>query len=535
MIRTFKDYKGSFTERCDVCVIGSGPGGGVVAKELAEKGRSVVLLEEGGHYTVDDWDGRPAKGLAMLYRGGGATGTMGNPFISLTLGKCIGGTSTVNSATCFRTPGRILKKWRDELGLDTMNEETLNPYFDRVEKIVNVTELPWDVLGNNANIVKRGCDALGYHCGPLRHNVRDCQGCGPCQFGCPENSKQSVNVTYIPLADRKGARIYANCRADRVVIEGGSAAGVEATVLDPKTGKGAYTVTVEAKAVVVSCGAMISPSFLRWSGLENRHIGRHLQIHPAGRVVALMDEVVEGWKGVSQGAYVDDFENEGIMLEGVMVHPSLLLAALPGVGPEHKEMALRYRNLAAFGVMIHDETEGRVHRGYPPKKGKGILASYMIRRSDTEKLKRGIAYLARIFFAAGARRVYTSISRMPVLESMEDAGRLLTLRVRPNQIETMAFHPLGTCRMASGPALGVVDKNGESFEVKNLYVADGSIIPSSLGVNPQITIMAVSNLVADAIDERLGSGGTPGGGKKRGVKKSDPAGGRAGKRPRGRS
>ena len=126
---------------------------------------------------------------------------MGNPFISITLGKCIGGTSTVNSATCFRTPGAILKKWRDELGLDAMSEETLNPYFDRVEKIVNVTELPWDVLGNNAKIVKRGCDSLGYTCRPLRHNVKDCKGCGPCQFGCPENAKQSVNVTYIPMAD----------------------------------------------------------------------------------------------------------------------------------------------------------------------------------------------------------------------------------------------------------------------------------------------------------------------------------------------
>lgn len=504
MIRTFKDYSGNFSERCDVCVIGSGPGGGVVAKELSEQGHSVVLLEEGGHYTVNEWDGRPAKGLSMMYRGGGTTGTLGNPFISITLGKCIGGTSTVNSATCFRTPGPILKKWRDELGLDTMNEANLNPYFDRVEKIVNVTELPWDVLGNNANVVKRGCDVLGHTCRPLKHNVKDCKGCGPCQFGCPENAKQSVNVTYIPLADKKGARIYANCRADSVIINNGVAAGVRATVVDPKTGRGVYDVTVDAKAVVVSCGSLLSPSFLRWSGLKNRHIGRHLQIHPAGRVVALMDEVVEGWKGVSQGAYVDDFEDEGIMLEGVMVHPSLMLAALPGVGAAHKEMALNYRNLAAFGVMVHDETEGRVLKGYHPKRRKGVLATYMIKRSDADKLKRGIAYLSRIFFAAGARRVYTGISSMPVLNTMEDADRLLKHRIKPNHIETMAFHPLGTCRMAAGPALGAVDKYGESFEVKNLYVADGSIIPTSLGVNPQITIMAVSNLVADAISARLG-------------------------------
>lgn len=504
MIRTYRDYKDGFAESCEVCVIGSGPGGGVVAKELAEKGRDVVLLEEGGHITAADWDGRPARGLREMYRGCGTTGTLGNPFISLTLGKCIGGTSTVNSATCFRTPGPVLKKWRDELGLGAMTEGTLAPYFDRVEKVVNVTDLPWDVLGNNAKIVKRGCDILGYNCRPLRHNVRACKGCGTCQFGCQENAKQSVNVTYVPLADGFGARIYANCRAGRIVVSGGAATGVEAVTVDPETGRSTGTVSVRAKVVVVSCGAMITPSFLRRSGLKNRHLGRHLQIHPAGRVVALMDEVVEGWKGVSQGAYIDDFEGEGIMMEGVMVHPSLLLAAIPGVGREHKEIAVKYNNLAVFGVMAHDETEGRVLKG-SGKKGGGITALYRIRRADTDKLKRGIAYLAKIFFAAGARRVYTSISSMPVLDSAGDADRLLGLRVKPNQVETMAFHPLGTCRMAAGPALGPVGPCGETFEVRNLYVADASIIPTSLGVNPQITIMALSNYVADGIDRRLGA------------------------------
>ena len=240
-----------------------------------------------------------------------------------------------------------------------------------------------------------------------------------------------------------------------------------------------------------------------WSGLANRNIGRHLQIHPGSRVVALMNESVEGWKGVSQGAYIDDFENEGIMMEGVMVHPSLLLAALPGVGFEHKEMAVKYNYLSAFGVMAHDETEGRVLKGRDPRRGMAVTAVYRIKKNDAEKLKRGIAYLSNIYFAAGAVRVYTGISKVPVLNSPEEAARLLKTRIRANQIETLAFHPLGSCRMAADPAAGAVDRCGESFEVKNLYVADGSIIPTSLGVNPQITIMAISNLVADSIARRI--------------------------------
>jgi len=168
-------------------------------------------------------------------------------------------------------------------------------------------------------------------------------------------------------------------------------------------------------------------------------------------------------------------------------------------------MAVKYNNLAAFGVMVHDETEGRVLKGYSPKRNGGVLATYMIKRSDADKLKRAIAYMAKIFFAAGALRVYTAISKMPHLDSAEDADRLLKTRVRANQIETMAFHPLGSCRMASGPNQGAVDGSGESFEVKNLFVADGSIIPTSLGVNPQITIMALSSYVADGIARRLGA------------------------------
>ncbi|HPA73811.1 MAG TPA: GMC family oxidoreductase [Spirochaetota bacterium] len=500
MIRQFRDYDGDIRERCDVCVIGSGAGGAVVAKELAEKGFSVVLLEEGGHHTKETWNGKPTQGLIDMYRDGGSSGTLGNPFISITLGKCIGGTTTVNSATCFRTPNKVLLRWQMELGLDRMTRANLEPYFDRVEKIINVTELPWEVLGNGVRAIKRGADRLGLNCRPLKHNVRNCHGCGTCQFGCPEGAKQSMDVTYIPRADRAGARIYAHCRAEKLVIDSRKVRGVRGSIIDPSTGRKKFSFEIDAHAVVVSCGSLITPSFLKANGLKNRNIGRHLQIHPAGRVVALMNEKIEGWKGVSQGACIDNFEDEGIMMEGIFVHPSLMLAGLPGVGARHKEVAVKYPNIAAFGVMIHDSTAGRVYR---IAKGRGFIATYAIRKNDMEKFKRGIAYTARIFFAGGALRVFTPFANMPVLDSMEDVEKLLKLKVKPNQMEMMAFHPLGTCRMARSPKLGAVKGDGESFEVKNLYVADGSIVPTSLGVNPQVTIMTLATLVAENISNKL--------------------------------
>ena len=246
---------------------------------------------------------------------------------------------------------------------------------------------------------------------------------------------------------------------------------------------------------------MITPSLLKQSGLKNRNIGKHLQIHPAGRVVAMMNEKVEGWKGVSQGAYVDDFEDEGITLEGVFIPPSLMLPALPGVGMEHKEMSEKYNYLSAFGVMVIDKTTGRVLKGW--KGMNRVLATYFIRKSDTENLKKGIAYLCRIFFAAGAEKAYTGISKMPILYSMDDVDKLLKLKIKPNHLETMAFHPLGSARMAASPEHGAVNKQGETFDVKNLYVADGSVIPTSLGVNPQISIMTISTIIAEGISERL--------------------------------
>ncbi|MBN2160440.1 MAG: GMC family oxidoreductase [Spirochaetes bacterium] len=500
-IRQFGDYAGDIREECDVCVIGSGAGGAVAAKELAEKGLSVILLEEGGHYTRDDWNGKPLSSLRSMWRDGGLTGSFGSPFVSITLGKCIGGTTAVNSATCFRTPDAILKKWRTGLGLDNLTLAALRPYFERVEKELHVTTLSWDVLGNCAKIIKRGCDRLGLSCRPLRHNVIECAGAGTCQFGCPENAKQSTDVSYIPRAVAHGARVYANCRAEKLVIGGAGVAGVRGALVDPaRDDKKIYSIDVKARAVVVSCGSLITPQLLWKSGIKNRHIGRHLQIHPAGRVCALMKDRVEGWKGVSQGAYVDDYHDEGIALEGIFIHPSMMLSSMPGVGMKHKDLAVQFPHLAAFGIMIHDSTEGRV---YPWRPMRLILSKYIIRRDDVEKFKKALAYTARIFFAAGAKQVYTGISRIPVLNSMEDAERLLGMNIRASHLEILAFHPLGTCRMAARETDGVVNRQGEVFGVPNLYVADGSVVPTSLGVNPQITIMALATYIADGIVKKL--------------------------------
>lgn len=309
-----------------------------------------------------------------------------------------------------------------------------------------------------------------------------------------------MDVTYIPLAEKYGAKIFTYFRAEKLITKDNVVRGVTGSILNPSTKKRNWQFHIDADIVVVACGALITPAFLRANGLHNRNIGRNLQIHPAGRVVALLNEKVEGWKGVSQGAYIEDFENEGIILEGIFVHPSLMLAALPGVGKHHKELAVQYPNLAAFGVMIHDSTTGRVKK---IPRGNGFIASYSIKKIDMEKFKRAIAYTSRIFFAAGAKTVFTPISSMPILNSMKDIDSFLKLPVKPNQMEIMAFHPLGTCRFGRSQKTGAIKTTGESFELKGLFVTDASIIPTSLGVNPQLTIMALSTMIAENISNKL--------------------------------
>ncbi|MGQ9843654.1 MAG: GMC family oxidoreductase [Spirochaetota bacterium] len=497
MIYSKNDYTQDQTFKADVCVIGSGAGGAVVAYELSALGYSVIIVEEGGYYTTDDYNGKPLQSMTTMWRGAGSTVSFGMPPISIPTGKCVGGTTAINSATCFRTPQDIVAQWNKTLNLDLQYKE-LETYFEQVENIINVTELSWDVLGNCANIVKRGAEALGLHCKPLKHNVKACKGYGTCQFGCVSGAKQSTDVSYIPLALQHKAQLLTQCQADKIIFKGNKAYAVQCHAHN-KESNARVSCIIYANIIVVACGSMLTPLLLKQSGIVNKHIGRHLQIHPCSRVVALMDEEVNGWIGVSQGAYIDDYADEGIMLEGIFVHPSILTASLPGVGKDFWNLAEQFSHIAAFGVMVHDTGEGSIFGNV-----RMPLSWYSISKRDVNTLKKGIAYLARVFFAAGAKKIFTPLSPYPICTSMDDINKILNMTIQPHNIpEIFAFHPLGTCRMSGDSSMGVVNSFGKCFDTDNIYIADGSVIPTSLGVNPQITIMAIATHIAQHIAHKL--------------------------------
>jgi len=459
----------------DVCVVGAGAGGAVVAAELAEGGARVVVLEQGQHHDPDDFTARPPEMLARLYRDGGQTTTLGTPPILLPLGRGLGGTTLINSGTCFRTPPHVLDRWTREFGLE-LDEATLAPCFQRVETALSVSEVTPELAGANAAVARRGAERLGWSHGYLRRNARGCVGSGVCVFGCPTSAKQHTGITYIPRATAAGARIVTGADARELLVAGGQARGVRARLL------GGGMLEVRAPNVVVACGTIHTPLLLARNGLGggSGQLGRNLALHPATAAFALMDEVVDMARGVPQSFYVDEFASEGIMFEGVAGPPAYAAMSLPLTGTRHTAAMADYPRLAQFGLMVSDASRGRVSS----LAGRPVIR-YSLCEQDAAKFRLGLASLQQLFQAAGAREVY-----LPLPAGVEPG------RARPRDLKLMAFHPLGTARADARATHGVTDAELALHGVRGVHVADGSVVPSALGVNPQLTIMALATRLA---------------------------------------
>jgi choline dehydrogenase-like flavoprotein len=467
--------------KADACVIGTGAGGAPVAALLAEAGWRVAILEEGGVHEPASMTARPRDMMARLYRDGGQIATVGDPPIMLPLGRGIGGTTLVNSGTCFRTPRSVLERWRRDLGL----ELDLDEDFALVEEAIGVREVAPELAGRNANLVKQGADRLGLRAGYLQRNARGCVGSGVCAFGCPTGAKQHAGQVWIPRAQQAGATTFANARAERILVERGRVREVHA-----KTRGG--TIRVRAETVIVAAGALLTPPLLRRNrlGAASGQLGRNLSIHPASAARALYDEVVDPWAGVPQSVYVDELAADGIMLEGIAGPPDQVAMSTPRAGAEHRDLMLAARRTGSFGVMVSDTARGSVR-----SVGRRMVVRYDLHPDDAERFRRGFELLARIFFAAGAHEVVVPLDGVPTLRD-GDLEPLRGARVLPRHVSAMAFHPLGTARAGADPATSVVDADLQVRGAPGVYVADGSVVPSSLGVNPQITIMALAARLA---------------------------------------
>lgn len=490
---------GDETIECDVVVVGTGAGGAVVARELAERGVAVVLLEEGDYNTRADFNGHAADMQRKLYRDMGATFAVGNAFIPIPLGRTVGGSTAINSGTCYRTPPRVLERWAHELGLDDLAPEKLAPYFERVEAVLGVAPAADKYLGGVARVIARGCDTLGYAHKPLRRNAPECDGQGICCFGCPTDAKRSTNVSYVPLALKAGASLFTGLRAERVLVDRGRAVGVVARGRAPDGSR--RTLTVRARATVVACGSLLTPGLLEASGAgtSSGQLGRNLSIHPALAVMALFDEKLDGGNAIPQGYAIEQFHDEGLLFEGAFAPLDLAAVSFTMIGPRFVEVLESYDRLACFGVMIEDVSRGRVRRG----PGGRPLVTYSLEEHDVARLKRAVEILTRVYLAAGAKTVFPLVHGFDELTSDGDVERFRRAKVHARDFEISAYHPLGTARMGRDPATSVVGPDHQVHDTPGLYVADGSVVPSSPAVNPQVTIMALATRAAEKIAEAV--------------------------------
>ena len=471
---------------CDAVVVGSGAGGAFAARELARAGLDVLVIEEGERWdSARIRDAHPLERFASLYRDAGATFALGTPPIALPIGRAVGGTTVVNSGTCYRPPEAVIAAWRDVHGTEIAGDG-LDARLAEVEATIGVGPVPAEVMGRNGELALAGAAALGWRSGPLHRNAPGCRGACQCAIGCPNNAKVGVHLTALPQACEAGATIATRLRAERLLVEAGRVQGLRA-----RRGDGSV-VEIRARRVIVACGAVETPALIRRSGL-GRHprLGRGLSIHPALGASAVFAEPVVAWRGVLQSAGIEELhEREGVLLEATSTPPGMGSMVVPGFGAELLAALESADHTASLGAMIADEPSGRVIGARAP------VVSYRLSRRDRGRLRIALGAIARVLLAAGAERVELGGGSAPIRAPEEIDGAVAGIDLR--RLHLAAFHPTGTAAAGDDPARHPVGPTGGLRGAEGAWVADASILPSCPGVNPQVSIMALAAGVGEA-------------------------------------
>ncbi|MEE3389149.1 MAG: GMC family oxidoreductase [Pseudomonadota bacterium] len=499
-ITAARDCDEDMTLEADVVILGSGAGGAAAAYELACRGLAVVIIEEGQYYDRSHFTGKLTEVIPKLYRSWGATVATGNAIIPVPVGCNVGGTTTINSGTCMRTPPSVLQRWREQ-GLGAFTEQAMAPWFEGVERMLSVQQATTETVGPIGDLIDRGAAANGFlQRQPLMRNAQGCDGQGLCQFGCPTDAKQSTNVSYIPRALERGAFLFSGFRAERLQRQGNRITGVIAR------GQNAdgrpITLSLTCQQTIVAMGSLFTPLFLRQQGVRNPHLGRHLTLHPAGVVNALFpDRDLANSRSIPQGYGVSDWEEQGLMFEGGTIPLAGHSLLNPLVGQDWVRFTEDYPHTAYFGFMIRDTSEGRVRRG--PRRGLPLIR-YHMNRQDFALFKRGIHALACWYLDAGAEQVLIpGLNRIVRIHNRTELERFLRSPLKPTDFLISAYHPLGTARIAASPRDGVCDSRHRVFGYPGLSVMDGASVPTSLGANPQVTIMAMASRAANMMAREL--------------------------------
>lgn len=488
--------------KADAVIVGSGAGGAVTAYELASKGKKVVVLEAGPYVPSEKFTEMLAMAMGTLYQDhGGQNNADGD--IAILQGSCVGGSTVVNAAFCVRTPDYYLKLWAKEFGTKNLTSQTLKPYFEKVEANLSIRPNAPHETSAGAELIKAGLKKLGLPLGNARRNVKDCGLTGFCFSGCVADRKQSMLVTYLPWAVEKGANIFADTRVINVLTENGVAKGVVGEVIDPSTGKKKADIQIDAPIVVLAAGPIQTPLLLLKNGLANSsgQVGKNFACHPTMSLTAEFDKETGDFHGATHSLSMDKNvlpESGGYVLLNAVQDPvEASFQVEPGTGKPYVHYMSRYKNTIRLITLIHDKNHGEVRWMNGQKNIK-----YAVDNGDFDNMKKGLKTNARVLFASGAKRVYIPTSQKLIIENVSQVDAVIdSLKNDPARYRYTSFHPQGTCRMGADAKRSVVNPYGESHDVKNLYIVDASILPTSHGYPTSLSVYAISTYIAEHINK----------------------------------
>lgn len=497
-----KAFKSPGEIEADVCVIGSGAGGAVIAKELAEGGLSVVVLEKGERTTKYDFTQKEAEIFPRFYEDAGMRSTT-DQAVTILHAKSVGGTTVFNDNICFRANEFVLREW-ERLGIHDISPETMARYYEKVEQEISVTRIKEIEVSRNDRVLYRGAKQMGLTPHRFFHNRKDCIGCGFCYLGCTYLRKMDMSQTYLPKAEKAGAMIFANTEAEVIERKGSRVVSILASEYDPKTKTLKGKVRVRAKWFIIAGGAISTPVLLLKNGFGrlNKNIGRHLSLHPMFANLGVLPEPIRFYEGIPQCEYVEQLNPEdgsGFILEGLTAHTILTSIVIASFGQKHRERMQDYEKFSVHYVMVKDRAQGRIH----VSSCGNIRIDYPFHERDKQSMREGMKLSARLYFAAGAKKVYLAHRDAPVIEDPMQLDLVDKLRFETNRITLYSAHQFSTCRMGQNPKTSVTDSYGRVHAMENLFISDASLFPTSLGYNPQLTVMALASKNAAHLLQRV--------------------------------
>jgi choline dehydrogenase-like flavoprotein len=499
---------------CDVAIIGSGAGAGITAELLSAAGLKLVIVEEGPLKSSRDFKQLESEAYPTLYQESAGRKTA-DKAINILQGRCVGGSTTVNWTSSFRTPSATLGYWQKHFGLADYTDDALAPWFQAAEQRLGIG--PWLVPPNeNNDLLRRGALKMGIAAAAIQRNVRGCWNLGSCGMGCPTNAKQSMLVTTIPAALDRGATLLVQTRAERLEIAGGQVSALHCTgvQMNGAVAANARRTVIRAKHFVVAGGAINSPALLMRSGAPDPHglLGQRTFLHPVVLSSAVFKQDVAGWQGAPQTIYSDHFlETDaidgpiGYKLEAPPLHPLIFATTIGGYGQDAAVLLKKFPQAHALLALMRDGFHAESPGGRVSIKRDGSpLLDYPLTDFVMQGARRALLTMAELQFAAGAQEVYTGHELAPVYTSWAQAkDNIATLPMKPLLTKVVSAHVMGGCGLAADASRGVVRPDGQHWQLKNLSVHDGSLFPTSIGANPQLSVYGIVNKLASGLAQRL--------------------------------